>query len=177
MDTQILLAINRWSSPLLDQVMLFVTIFGGVPIVLLAVFVAMIVLCYLQRWRAAIFVAGGVGGALLITLLLKIMFARIRPELWDLITSEYTYSFPSVHATLSSALASCAVMLSRHTKWRRHISVVAVIYVISIGFSRLYLGVHYPTDVLGGWIVAVLWVLTWAYIIGIFRPKFVNHSR
>lgn len=172
MDARILLRINEWSSPLLDQAMLFVTNFGGYLVVLFATFLITAVLMRTRRLRQAAFVTIGVGGAAAITSILKIIFARDRPELWQVLEYESTYSFPSGHATLSFALAACIVILCRRTKWRWQIASAAVTYVAIIGFSRLYLGVHYPTDILAGWTVAGIWVaLTWWALRGFATKK------
>lgn len=175
MDARILLRINEWSSPWLDQLMLFVTNFGGYLVVLFVTFFITIFLIRTQRWHRAIFVSVGVAGAAAITSVLKILFARDRPELWQVLEYEHTYSFPSGHATLSFALAACIVILCWRTRWRWHISGVAVTYVALVGFSRLYLGVHYPTDILAGWIVSGVWVVACAYIIGLFRQRSSGH--
>lgn len=162
MDARILLRINEWSSPWLDQVMLLVTNLGGYLFVLFATFIITAFLIRTRRWHRAILVTVGVGGAAAITSILKLIFARDRPELWQVLEYESTYSFPSGHATLSFALAMCIVLLLWRTKWRWHIAGVALIYIVVIGFSRLYLGVHYPTDILAGWVVAGTWVIaTW----------------
>ena len=58
----------------------------------------------------------------------------------------------------SLALAATIILLGWYTKWRVAITVLAVLYVLIIGLSRMYLGVHYPTDILGGWLVALTWV-------------------
>jgi membrane-associated phospholipid phosphatase len=160
MDARILLRINEWSSPWLDQLMLFVTNLGGYLFVLFATFIITAFLIRTKRWHRAILVTVGVGGAAAITSILKLIFARDRPELWQVLEYESTYSFPSGHATLSFALALCIVLLLWHTKWRWYIASVALTYIAIIGFSRLYLGVHYPTDILAGWIVAGIWVVT-----------------
>lgn len=159
MESQILLYLNSLSTPWLDNVMLVVTRLGGVAAVLLAAFFMLAVLYRLRRWQSLAVVAVGMTGTLVLMSGLKLLFARQRPELWELLTHESTYSFPSGHAAMSSVLAICVVMLAWRSRWRWLVAGIAVLYVLAIGFSRMYLGVHYPTDILAGWTVAVLWML------------------
>lgn len=171
MDARILLHINEWSSPWLDQLMLFVTNLGGYLFVLFATFIIAAFLIRTKRWYSAILVTIGVGGAAVITSILKLIFARDRPELWQVLEYESTYSFPSGHATLSFALALCIVALCWRTKWRWHVVGTAILYVALIGFSRLYLGVHYPTDILAGWTVAGVWVVTTWWVLQFLKAR------
>lgn len=99
-----------------------------------------------------------VGGAEGLNPLLKLLFARHRPGLADLVT----YSFPSGHATGSMAFFGLLVYLALRAGgpfWRRALAVAgALLAVLLIGASRVYLGEHYPTDVVGGWAVGLVWL-------------------
>jgi undecaprenyl-diphosphatase len=98
--------------------------------------------------------------------LLKIGFARARPDLLDPIVVERGFSFPSGHAALSMvAYGVVAVMIWRSpiARWARRAAVVLLALVIlAVGVSRVWLGVHYPTDVLAGWTLGALVVLLFA---------------
>jgi undecaprenyl-diphosphatase len=112
------------------------------------------------RISAALLVVSA-GGSALLTTVLKYVFERARPELFDSGVVESTYSFPSGHATIAVGFyGTLALLLAwRATGLRRWLIMVAgVLLVLLIGFSRLYLGVHYPTDVLAGFLAAPLWV-------------------
>jgi undecaprenyl-diphosphatase len=117
------------------------------------------VLHLLRRRRAAVVLAVGVGGAALINTLLKLAFHRVRPELWTPLVVERSFSFPSGHAMVSSALACSVTYILWHTRWRWLAVGLGLAVVVAIGLSRLYLGVHYPTDVLAGWTVGFFWVV------------------
>jgi membrane-associated phospholipid phosphatase len=168
-DEQILLAINSISSPLLNYIITVITFFGGFAFVLLVTCAIAVFFARRHKWRPAIFAAFAVGGVGVSNSILKLIFQRDRPDLWEWVISESTYSFPSGHSALSFALALTCIILMWHTRWRWLVLVVGAIYVLTIGFTRLYLGVHYPTDVAAGWIVASLWVTIVALILGIIR--------
>lgn len=93
--------------------------------------------------------------ALLPTLIMsvaKAFFNRPRPELWPRIVSETSASFPSGHSTFAAAFAAMLIILYWHSPHRRTVCAAAVLFALAAGFSRLILGVHFPTDVLVGWI-------------------------
>jgi undecaprenyl-diphosphatase len=73
---------------------------------------------------------------------------------------ETSPSYPSGHALVSAAFALALVIIARETRWRWRVGAAASAYVLAVGFSRLYLGVHYPSDVLAGWCLAVAWAAT-----------------
>ena len=108
--------------------------------------------------RRGWFTLVGVGGAVLINLALKLTFKRSRPDLWSALAQERTYSFPSGHAMASSALALTLVILCWPTRYRWWVVAAALLYTGLVGVSRLYLGVHFPSDVLGGWLISIAWI-------------------
>lgn len=158
-DVAVLSWINAHASSALDAFFVIITQLGGV-IVVTAVTLALVgYFIYKRDYLKSLLVAIGVGGATAIAFGLKALFERPRPDLWEWIVVETNFSFPSGHATASSALALCLVIILWQTKWRYLVVVVASIYVILVGFSRLYLGVHYPTDIIGGWLLSVALVI------------------
>lgn len=82
----------------------------------------------------------------------KAFFNRPRPQLWPRIVSETSASFPSGHSTFAAAIATMLIILYWHTPHRTSITVCAIVFALLAGLSRLLLGVHFPTDVLVGWI-------------------------
>ena len=167
-DEAILRAINTISSPWLDALVVALTQLGGVVgvIVLTAGIVALL---WQRRHRLdATLLAIGVGGAALLNVLFKAVFQRDRPQLWERIVTENSYSFPSGHAMASCALAISLIFLLWPTRWRWWALVGGVLYMGVIAFTRMYLGVHYPTDILAGWAVSTAWV---AIVFGLVRYR------
>ncbi len=162
-DETILLFIHGYTPGWLDGPLRLVTALGYYWVVLPLLVVA--VYAFYRKGRkvsAALLVVSTVGGIFLTTAL-KALFQRSRPELFD---SGYTasfYSFPSGHATIAVGFYGTLTLLVawRLTGFRRWaVAVAGSALVLLIGFSRLYLGVHYPTDVIVGFLAAPLWVIT-----------------
>lgn len=116
-----------------------------------------LVLAWLRHRREALFAALALGGSALLNMGTKALFARDRPALWESIAPEETFSFPSGHAMGTATLAWVLVLLVWRTRWRWPVLVAAVAGVFLVGCSRVYLGVHYPSDILAGWAVASIW--------------------
>jgi membrane-associated phospholipid phosphatase len=158
-DTAILKRINAHATPFLDDFFVVVTQFGGVlAVAAIALGIACILLLR-KRYAKATFFAMSMGGALLLNISLKYIFERARPDIWNQLVTETSFSFPSGHAMASAALALSFAYIAWRKGYRAVIAVSAALYVAVIGFSRLYLGVHYPTDILAGWLVSTAWVL------------------
>jgi membrane-associated phospholipid phosphatase len=164
-DTEILLRINNHSSSLFDTLALGITYTGNILAIVLASTITFVWLYRQKRIRSMTQLIFAIGGAIAANALLKLIFQRERPELWQLITSESTYSFPSGHALISAALAITFVLICWRSRFRWLIVTAAVSYTLLVGLSRLYLGVHYPTDVLAGWCFGIAWALIVAVIL------------
>lgn len=119
-------------------------------------------------------------GSMMLTTTLKTVFGRARPELFDSGYSASFYSFPSGHATVAIGFYGVLALLLayRLRGWRRWCTAIAgVVLVLSIGFSRLYFGVHYPTDVLAGYLAASSWITSLGVAYGIWRALADGKSR
>lgn len=113
-----------------------------------------------KRWlREGLFAGVAIIGSALLNLGAKQLFARERPALWESIAPETTYSFPSGHAMGSMTLAWVVVLLAWRTRWRLPVLLLAVTFAVLVGLSRVYLGVHYPSDILAGWAAASIWTV------------------
>lgn len=140
----------------------------GSHVVLGTILFAVVIYLLLDRKRAAAWMvlASVLGGTALNTLL-KLGFARPRPDLFAPAARVFTASFPSGHATLSAITYLTLAALLTRTQASRRLRVYFVglgaLLTVMVGISRVYLGVHYPTDVLAGWCIGSAWALgSWA---------------
>ena len=159
-DEAILLWINQFASPTLDRVMATVTRLGNPKVVIPLACMGFGWLWWQRLWLIAmVFAINCVGGAVLSTKL-KVFFGKPRPDLWPQIITETSYSFPSGHALGSMVIYgfSTYLLAQRFPQRHRLIYGLAVLLIGSIGLSRLYLGVHWPTDVLAGYGIGFLWI-------------------
>jgi membrane-associated phospholipid phosphatase len=142
-----------------DRVFLFFSAigyeYGVVPFDILLV----IALALLKRFRDSVFAAVALGGSALLNIATKQLFARERPSLWESISPESSFSFPSGHAMGSMTLAMVLVFLAWPTRLRWWVVAAMAVFVPMVGLSRIYLGVHYPSDILAGWAAACTWVV------------------
>ena len=164
-DDPILLWLHGHSNASRDRVMLALSLVGGYPLLFGAGALLLFFLLSSQR-RNAIFVALCIGGVSALNVSAKLLFQRARPELWVSLAPEPDYSFPSGHAMLSSAFTAMIVALvwratrssPRAGLWRLFSAFIGLIFVIAVGLSRMYLGVHYPSDILAGWLASCAWI-------------------
>lgn len=150
----------------LQNTMLDFTALGGVSVLTLLTILAVGLLLAQRKWRRALFLVGAISGGALLNAGLKIGFARPRPELVAHLVKVHDLSFPSGHAMNSAVVyLTLGVLLARAENGRRikaYILGGAVLLTLLVGCSRVYLGVHYPTDVLAGWTVGASWAtLCW----------------
>jgi len=129
--------------------------FGVVPIDAALV----LLLAWRRRVREGLFALLATVGSALLNLAAKPVFARDRPALWESVVPEHNYSFPSGHAMGSMTLACVLVLLAWRTRARWPVLAAAAAFVVLVGMSRVYLGVHYPSDILAGWTAAVAWTV------------------
>lgn len=122
-----------------------------------------------RRFREAAFAIVAIGGSAMLNLAAKHGFRRERPALWTSLAPESTYSFPSGHAMGSATLAAVVVLLCWRSRFRWAVLAGAGLFVVGVGASRVYLGVHYPSDIAAGWAAAVLWTGV-TYLLVLERP-------
>lgn len=171
-DEAVLLWINAHSPGWLDEPMRAVTALGYYKVVVpLLLFSALAFYLKGRSISVALLVVSTVGGIVLTTVL-KAIFERARPEIID---SGYTasfYSFPSGHATVAVGFYGTLILL---VAWRLSgfwcllVAALGILLVLLIGLSRLHLGVHYPTDILAGFLAASLWVSSVGFALFLYR--------
>lgn len=161
-DDGVIIWLHGYWGPAADNVMLFFTTIGEAWVLGSLIAVAAYALIRYGRWiDAAGLVLAGLGAGLL-NLLLKDLFERARPDLFDGPIHLTSYSFPSGHAMGSIAvygmLAFVGARLTNQILLRYTVVLVAALMVCLIGLSRIYFGVHYPTDVIGGYLAGAIWL-------------------
>lgn len=158
-DVPILLAIHSTAQPRLDVFAAILTKFGvfwGVFPVAIAI---ALVLLLKRRWRSLAYLLTTLIGSIIINRTAKGLLHRVRPHLWESPSPEFDYGFPSGHAMSSMTLVAVLVILTWKTRWRIPVLLVGSLFVLAIAWTRLYLGVHYPSDILAGWMVSIAWAV------------------
>ncbi len=169
-DESLLLALRETGHPdiprgpaWLPQVMKDITALGGPAILTLLSLTVVGFLLLEGKGRIALLVVISVVGGLLLSFFLKHGFDRVRPGIVPHLTAETSTSFPSGHSMLSAVTyLTLGTLLARHYRdYRLKIFFLGAATGIAllVGLSRVYLGVHYPTDVLGGWCAGIAWAL------------------
>jgi undecaprenyl-diphosphatase len=146
----------------LDEAMSHVTTLGdGIVVTMLVFIVSVFLWLTWHRWSVYLLLVGVLGGQV-VNNVLKLVFNRPRPEVMEWAAEVRTLSFPSGHAMSAiMAYGTVAYLVGRlepTPRMRRATWGIAALIVLSIGFSRIYLGVHYPSDVLGGFIAGLAWL-------------------
>ena len=150
----------------LQSTMLDLTALGGGSVLTLVTFVVIGSLLVQRKRADALFVAAAIGGGAVLNTVLKIGYARPRPALVAHLVEVTSLSFPSGHAMNSAVVyLTLSVLLARAVPDRRlkaYALWVGVVLTLIVGSSRVYLGVHWPTDVVAGWAIGSAWAgLCW----------------
>ena len=173
LDESVLLALRRPDNPAMPigpdwmaEVGRDLTAVGGVAVLLLATLAVAGFLLLDRKFAAMGFVLAAVAGGLVVSSLLKACFARPRPDVVPHLSQVYTSSFPSGHSMMSAIVYLTLGALLAHMVVRRPLKfyflAVALLLTGLVGGSRVYMGVHYPTDVLAGWTAGLVWAtLCW----------------
>jgi len=159
-DRHILLFIHQFTSPALDAVFVGITSLGD-PRTVVPLTVFIFCFLWLKRYRteAKVLALDAAGGAVL-SYFLKLAFSKELPQLWDSAINEITFSYPSGHALGSMVLYGFLsyVFASIYPRYAKAFYAVAALLITAIGLSRLYLGVHWPTDIVAGYCIGFLWI-------------------
>lgn len=169
-DTEILLAFRKAGQPdspigppWLEGAMRDITSLGSGSVVVLIVAAAIFYLLLIRRPATALFVFVAVAGGQVLSSLLKAGIDRPRPELVSHLANETTLSFPSGHAMLSAVtyltLGALAARFLPGRTTKIYVLSLAVLTTLLVGISRVYLGVHWPSDVLAGWCAGFAWAM------------------
>jgi undecaprenyl-diphosphatase len=168
-DNRISEYIHSLSSPLLTSIMKFFTFIGSGSVIAIIMIIAIIFLYVVLKHRSElVLLVGVVIGSALLNLVLKVIFHRARPTINRLI-EESGYSFPSGHSMAAFTLYGILTfLLWKHISsyiGRSFIIIFDILMITMISVSRIYLGVHYPSDILGGFLISGTWLILtiWTY--------------
>jgi undecaprenyl-diphosphatase len=173
-DESILLALrdapdDPIGPPGLTAAVMHISALGSGSVTGLIVLIATLFFVVSKHYRYALLMVACSVGTLVAMFLLKDLYERERPTVVTHFDPPGGHSFPSGHSMISAALyMTLAVLIARTLKERRQrifVVVMGAIMMLLIGFTRLYLGVHYPTDVLAGWTAGLLWALLCGLIV------------
>jgi undecaprenyl-diphosphatase len=153
--------VQAWTSPLLTKIALLVT-FGGTNFFTISIYLAILFYLFKKNYkRAAIHVFVIASSSILLGWLLKLVFQRQRPNLLHLQLA-IGYSFPSGHTLGAFTLCGILVYMTLKTEWSSIAKLVAVVllllYACLVGLSRIYLHVHFTSDVIASMLVALWWL-------------------
>ena len=155
-------AVHSIASPTLTVVMRAASFTGKVMFLTTLGVIFTAVLVYLRQWRSLAIFLITMAGEILLETTLKATYHRARPDPFFDLPVPSSYSFPSGHAMGSlcfyGIVAWIAVRRIEHRPVRIEVWLVTSILVLAIGFSRIYLGVHYPSDVLAGYLAGLVWI-------------------
>lgn len=182
-DTAILLALHGSDSTNSDWFNEFVrdiSGLGGVGVLGLLILASSIFLVISDKVKTALFVTFATLSGVALSSLLKLGFDRPRPDLIPHLTHVYSASFPSGHAMVSALVyMTLGALLAREVSgfWSKiFVMSVAISLTGLVGLSRLYLGVHWPSDVVAGWAAGATWALVWWVMARIINPENGHHS-
>ncbi len=160
----------------LQETAVEITAIGGFPLIVLTFAAVAGFFFVTERYGAALYAVLSVGSGALLSQTLKQYYGRPRPDLVDHLDTVHTLSFPSGHALVTTVayltLASIVIGFLESRRARFYVLAVAVLVAVIVGVSRVYLGVHWPSDVAAGWALGAAWAsLSWLIVHFLTRSK------
>ncbi len=172
MDEQIMQWVMGVCSPLLTDVFLFFTVLGSMRVIIYFGAAVLLALLLFKRWRSMQFLIASVVVGELLERILKITIGRTRPDASFSLISSDGYAFPSGHATTAMVFYGALLFILWswcQKRWQKNgVAFLAAMLILLVGLSRIYLGVHWMSDVLGGWLLGAITLL----IIFILHKRF-----
>ncbi|NHC04324.1 phosphatase PAP2 family protein [Acinetobacter sp. 187] len=164
---------NLHHSVILQKIAVFLSKIGGLPGALCIAALWCLYLYKSKRYAHILFISFGFIGGSCIGWMLKFLFNRARPDAMYQIVETYGASFPSGHSLYAAVLSCLVVFLYYQHAQAKIILCFACLWSIGMGLSRVYVGAHFPTDVLAGWSIALIWVaLLWFLL----APKILSEK-
>ncbi|PKG23398.1 phosphatase PAP2 family protein [Niallia nealsonii] len=173
-DSNVIAFIQSFVSDRFTAVMIAISFFGSIKWIATVLIIIACLLCWKKKYALAIFLLGASGLGALLNKGLKWFFKRERPDILPIVI-EKSYSFPSGHSMGSllfyGSLAFVVLHLMKPSKLRKIAVFVFCLFILLIGISRIYLGVHFPTDVLGGYSVGMAFLFICIIVFHYYEEK------
>lgn len=151
------------------------TSFGSITVLSIIVIAVVGLFLALRRWREGLLLIGASASGLLLVNVFKVGVGRERPPLAMHVVAVSNASFPSGHAALSAVVYLTLATLTAHFVQRRRVAIYALVVGIAltalVGLSRVYLGVHWPTDVIAGWAMGAAWAMVWWLLTSVWERR------
>ncbi|MBD7936268.1 MULTISPECIES: phosphatase PAP2 family protein [Cytobacillus] len=161
-DMEVIHIVQQNITPTLTTMIDRFTFLGSVRWIAAAVLIVMVLLVLKKKYALAIYISLASGVGALLNWSLKHYFKRERPAILPLI-EETGYAFPSGHSMGSfifyGSLAFVIIHLTKRTSMKWAVAIIMGLLIFAIGLSRIYLGVHYPSDVAAGFLVGAIWLM------------------
>jgi membrane-associated phospholipid phosphatase len=174
-DRRIINLVATLRTPGLDRIMLFVTFLGNGQTIIVVAAGAILIALLARRYERAVLILLSLVGSSLFFSVIKLLVGRPRPPLEDARIVQGGFSFPSGHAAVSATFyGTIAYILIRQVSsevFKIIVGLIAALLVLAIGLSRVYLGVHYPSDVVAGWIAGGFWLVLVAIAEHVWFPQ------
>jgi undecaprenyl-diphosphatase len=180
LDRRILLALrdpggDPIGPPWFEDMWRDITALGSGVVLIAVVLAAVGYYLMVRRWRTALTIIVGVTSAWLLSNWLKVLVDRPRPNIVAHFAYVTSRSFPSGHSMMAAViyptLGAILARATRHPLQRLYVLGVSILAALLIGFSRIYLGVHYPTDVLAGWCLGFGFSLLWWIVVRVLQRR------
>lgn len=160
-DTSILLAIHQTAQLPIDRFATTLTKLGIYWGVIPMTTVIYLFLLYRKKWNQARYLLITMLGCAIISPTIKLLLHRERPQLWQSLYSlPKNYSFPSSHAMWSMTLVVALVILTWGSRWCCLLLLGGGLFAVAIAWTRLYLGVHFPSDIIAAWLLSLAWAVS-----------------
>lgn len=178
-DQQLIDWVQQFDSDLLERGAVFLAHVGSLYGTAIIAFIFLVYSLVQHKTRQALILVSGFASTVAVTWTLKWLFGRPRPFIEarpfiedGILVETYGSAFPSAHSAYAAMLAiMLVIVLSSKQGLKYWVFAIAVIWAVLIGWSRVYLSAHYPTDVLAGWIVAVLMMILSTQLMNKFLVK------